>query len=296
MATAKAASSAIATPWSNVSAEADRDRCGGPATNMLDRTVAVKEIFLPGLTGEDADVFIQRFMREARAAARLHHPNVVTIYDVVSWNGRPWIVMELVAGRSLQEILNEDGPLLPPHAAEIGLQVIAGLDTAHAAGILHRDVKPSNVLITGDDQAKLTDFGIAWIEGDSTLTQAGAVIGTPSYIAPEQLTGERATPASDLWSLGATLYAAVEGRPPFERSSAMDTLAAILNEAPPPPRKAGELTPVLMGLLERPRPPRFRAGQAKDQASVHRTAQDDQRRPCGIGPPSLVTATQYGQA
>lgn len=218
---------------------------------MLDREVAVKEVLLPpGLSPSDRDVLYQRTFREARASARLNHPSVVTVHDVVEEAGRPWIVMEYVRARSLQDLIDE-GPVPPRRAAEIGRQTLAALRHAHEKGILHRDVKPSNVLITGDERAVLTDFGIAQVEGDATLTQTGLVMGSPAYIPPERAQGERAVPASDLWSLGATLYAAVEGRSPYERSDAMASLAAALSEPVPPPRNAGPLREVLEGLLAR---------------------------------------------
>ncbi|MEU5877460.1 serine/threonine-protein kinase [Spirillospora sp. NPDC047279] len=218
---------------------------------MLDREVAVKEVVLPpGLSLSERDVLYERTFREARASARLSHPGVVTVHDVVEEGGRPWIVMELVRARSLQDLI-EQAPLPPRHAAEIGLQMLAALRHAHEKGILHRDVKPSNVLITDAGRVVLTDFGIAQVEGDATLTQTGLVMGSPAYIPPERAQGERAVPASDLWALGATLYAAVEGRSPYERSDAMSSLAAALSEPVPPPRNAGALSRVLEGLLAR---------------------------------------------
>jgi serine/threonine protein kinase len=219
---------------------------------VLDREVAIKEVLLPpGLSATDRDILYQRTFREARASARLNHPGVVTVHDVLSEDDRPWIVMELIRARSLQDMIDEDGPVAPRIAADIGRQVLAALTHAHQAGILHRDVKPSNVLITDDGRAVLTDFGIAQVEGDATLTQTGLVMGSPAYIPPERVQGERAVPASDLWNLGATLYAAVEGKAPYERSDAMATLAAALTEKVPPPRNAGSLRRVLHGLLAR---------------------------------------------
>ena len=219
---------------------------------MLKRDVAVKEVIFPG-GGSDADrhVLRERTLREARAAARLNHPNIVIVHDVFDEAGRPWIVMEFVRARSLQDIVDADGPLPPRRAADVGRQTLAALRAAHDIGVLHRDVKPSNVLITDDGRAVLTDFGIAYVEGDTTLTQTGLIIGSPAYIAPERARGERAGPAADLWALGATMYAACEGRPPHQRTDPVSVLAAILNEDPPPPRNAGPLGPVLRGLLER---------------------------------------------
>ncbi|WP_083983904.1 serine/threonine-protein kinase [Actinomadura hibisca] len=218
----------------------------------LHREVAVKEVLLhEALSDEEREQRHQRTLREARASARLNHPGVVTVHDVVDEGGRPWIVMELVQARSLQEVLDEDGPLPPGRAAAIGRQVAGALRAAHAIGILHRDVKPANVLITGEDRAVLTDFGIAQIAGDATLTRTGLIMGSPAYMSPERVNGDPALPASDLWALGATLYAACEGRPPHYRTDAMAVLAAILTQEPPPPRNAGHLGPVLRALLER---------------------------------------------
>jgi serine/threonine protein kinase len=219
---------------------------------LLDRDVAVKEVLLPpGLEAAERDILYQRTFREARASARLNHPGVVTVHDVVREDGRPWIVMEFVRARALQEIIDRDGPLPPRRVAEIGLQLLEALIHAHAAGILHRDVKPSNVMITDNGRAVLTDFGIAQMPGDVTLTQTGLVMGSPAYIAPERAQGDKAMPASDLWALGATLYTAVEGRSPYERGDAMAALAATLTEDPPPPRRAERLGPIIQGLLVR---------------------------------------------
>ncbi|REE98532.1 serine/threonine-protein kinase [Thermomonospora umbrina] len=234
---------------------------------MLDREVAVKEVLLPpGLSPADRDVLYERTFREARASARLNHPSVVTVHDVINESGRPWLVMEFVRARSLQDLIDQ-GRVPPRRAAEIGRQTLEALRHAHGKGILHRDVKPSNVLITDIDadrgfRAVLTDFGIAQVEGDATLTQTGLVMGSPAYIPPERAQGERAVPASDLWALGATLYAAVEGRSPYERSDAMASLAAALSEPVPPPRNAGPLRDVLMGLLAREPRHRMTADQA----------------------------------
>ena len=229
---------------------------------MLDREVAVKEVVLPpGLSDAERAVLYERTFREARASARLNHSGVVTVHDVVEESDRPWIVMELVLAPSLQDII-ERGPMEHRRVADIGLQMLGALQHAHQKGILHRDVKPSNVLVTDTGRAVLTDFGIAQMEGDSTLTQTGLVMGSPAYIAPERVQGERAVPASDLWALGATLYAAVEGRSPYERSDAMSSLQAALTEPVPPARNAGPLGRVLEGLLAREPFGRMTAAQA----------------------------------
>ena len=225
---------------------------------VLDRDVAVKEVRLRGpvpsvpVMTEEIRILHERTLREARTAARLNHPAVVTIFDVVEADGSPWIVMELVEARSLDQVLTEDGPLRPHQAADLGARVLGALACAHAAGILHRDVKPSNVLLGPGSRVVLTDFGIATLEGDSGLTQAGMVMGTPGFTAPERIRGDPATPASDLWSLGATLYAAVEGRGPFDdRGNSIAILAAIANSEAPRPRAAGPLRPVIEALLNR---------------------------------------------
>ena len=229
--------------------------------SLLARDVAVKEVRLrsplPNSPGspvtEETRVLYERTLREARTAARLNHPAVITVFDVIEEaNGCPWIVMELIQGRSLEQIVAQDGPLPPRQAADLGGRLLSALRCAHAAGILHRDVKPSNVLLGADGRAVLTDFGIATLEGDSTLTQAGMVMGTPGFTAPERVRGEPASPASDLWSLGATLFAAVEGHGPFDdRQTSLAILAAIANEDPPRPWRAGPLGPAIEAMLRR---------------------------------------------
>ncbi|WP_243717653.1 serine/threonine-protein kinase [Actinomadura sp. KC345] len=223
---------------------------------VLGRDVAVKEVILPhGLTDEERAVHHKRTFREARTAARLGHPGVVTVYDVVEEDDRPWIIMELIRARSLDQVIKQDGPLDARRAAEIGRQMLAALHAAHEAGVLHRDVKPSNVLITGTgrmgERAVLTDFGIATASGDATLTQTGLVMGSPAYIAPERARGRLAGPASDLWSLGVTLYAMMNGKSPFERSEPMAALIAVISDEPDPPEKGGRLIPVIEGLLRK---------------------------------------------
>ncbi len=219
---------------------------------VLHRQVAVKEVYPPpGVSESERELLRDRTFREARTAARLSHPNVVTIYDVVEDGNQPWIVMELVRARSLRDMVQEDGPLTPEHAAKIGLQVLAALRAAHALGIMHRDVKPGNVLIETDGRAVLADFGIARAEDSPNTTTTGVLVGSPSYIAPERARGERGGPESDLWSLGATLYAAVEGRPPYERAGALATLTAVVTEDPDPPRRCAALWPVISELLRR---------------------------------------------
>ena len=231
---------------------------------VLERQVALKEVtFSVDLTDDEREVLRERTMREARAAARLDHPHVTTVYDVVEEDGKPWLVMEHVSARSLQEIVEERGPLAPQAVARIGLDVLDALDAAHEAGIVHRDVKPANVLVDRDGHACLTDFGIATTTGDSSLTTHGALIGSPSYMAPERANGEEPRPPVDLWSLGATLYTAVEGRPPFDRGEAMATLMSVVSEHPAPMLRAGPLEPVLRALLTKDPARRGTVAQAR---------------------------------
>ncbi len=220
---------------------------------LLDRDVAVKEVLISeALSDEERDNAYQRTLREARTAARLSHRGVVAVYDVAEDDGRPWIVMELVPSKSLEQILTESGPISPRRAGRMAQQLLAALATAHAAGVLHRDVKPSNVLLAAEGRAVLTDFGIATFQGDPRLTQTGMVMGSPGYTAPERIRGGPATPASDLWSLGATLYTAVEGHGPFEkRGGAITTMSAIIHEDPPPCSAAGPLAGIILALLRR---------------------------------------------
>lgn len=218
----------------------------------VDREVAVKEPRVPDHLPEreQANVF-ERMRREARAAARLDHPAVVNVHDVAVVDGRPWIVMELVHGRSLGDALQE-GTLGAREAARTGLEVLGALEAAHAAGILHRDVKPDNILLGRHGRIVLTDFGIAQIEGETNLTDTGGFVGSPEYIAPERVLGQRPGPASDLWSLGVVLYAATEGVSPFRRSNTPATLQSVLNAVPAPPAAAqGPLAEAVNGLLDK---------------------------------------------
>ena len=219
--------------------------------DLLSRQVAVKEVSPPAdMTAHERELLRERTLREARTAARLSHPNVVTIYDVVEDDGQPWIVMELVPSRSLRDVVQAAGPLTAQQAAGVGLQILAALSAAHALGIMHRDVKPGNVLIDAGGRAILADFGIARTQDSTALTTSGVLVGSPSYIAPERARGERGGPESDLWSLGATLYALVEGRPAYDRAGPLPTLMAVVNEDPDPPSRAGALWPVIRGLLD----------------------------------------------
>ncbi|MBT3154643.1 serine/threonine protein kinase [Streptomyces sp. CHD11] len=216
----------------------------------LGRTVAVKELRFPSsIDEEEKRRLITRTLREAKAIARIRNNSAVTVFDVVQEDDRPWIVMELVEGKSLAEVIREDGLLEPGRAAEVGLAVLDVLRSAHREGILHRDVKPSNVLIAEDGRVVLTDFGIAQVEGDPSITSTGMLVGAPSYISPERARGHKPGPAADLWSLGGLLYAAVEGTPPYDKGSAIATLTAVMTEPLEEPRNAGPLREVIYGLL-----------------------------------------------
>ncbi|MFK8912500.1 serine/threonine-protein kinase, partial [Streptomyces sp. YS-3] len=216
---------------------------------ILDRQVAVKEMRMGDLDAEDSRIRRERTLREARATARIDHPNVVRVYDVVEESDRLWIVMELVDARSLEQLLIEDGPVAPREAARIGLGLVEALREVHAVGVLHRDIKPGNVLLARTGRVVLTDFGIAAIQDATALTVAGMLVGSPDYMAPERVGGRPQGPASDLWSLGATLCAAVGGRSPFARETTLATLHAVLYEEPELPPEAGPLAPALSSLL-----------------------------------------------
>ncbi|GAA3088272.1 serine/threonine-protein kinase [Streptomyces goshikiensis] len=207
---------------------------------LLHRTVAVKELTAGLYVAQaDRDVLHARTQKEARAAARIQHPAVVTVHDVLEHDDRPWIVMEYIDGPSLAEAAKSAGRIEPREAARIGLHVLGALRAAHAVGVLHRDVKPGNVLLAKDGRVLLTDFGIAAIEGDSSITRTGEIVGSIDYLAPERVTGGTPGTASDLWSLGATLYTAVEARSPFRRTSPISSLQAVVNDEPPPLKQSG---------------------------------------------------------
>jgi eukaryotic-like serine/threonine-protein kinase len=218
----------------------------------LHRDVAIKELVAPpGLTPAERKELQARSMREARAIARLSHPNVVRIFDVVEvGDGDPWIVMEYLPGQSLDDAMDA-GSLPVRRVARIGLEILQALHAAHRLGVVHRDVKPGNILLATDGRAVLTDFGIATVPGDPYVTRTGLLLGSPAYLAPERARPGTTSTVSDLWSLGATLYAATEGRPPFARPTTIETLAALASEPVPPPQRSGPLTSVLIGLLRK---------------------------------------------
>ena len=260
---------------------------------VLDRAVAVKEVVLPpAMPDEERRAAHARVRREARAAARLNHPGAVTLYDVVQDQGHPFIVMELVPASTLADLVRTGGPLPPGRVAEIGAQLAATLEAAHRAGIVHRDVKPGNVMVAEDGGVKLADFGVASLQGDPQLTATGLVLGSPAYMAPEQAAGEPSGPPADFWALGATMFFAVEGVPPFDKGASIATLAAVVNEDPQPMRRAGPLAPLVRALLTkdpaaRPPGPRVRAELERLAAATSAT-QELPAHP--TAPPASTTA------
>jgi serine/threonine protein kinase len=269
---------------------------------VLGREVALKEVVFPATMAEaERRRARARVLREARAAARLNHPAAVTLYDVVADQGVTFIVMELVDAPTLADLVRQGGPLPPERVAAIGAQVAGALEAAHQAGIVHRDVKPANVMVA-EGGAKLADFGIASVQGDPRLTSTGLVMGSPAYMAPEQAKGEPSGPAADLWALGATMFYGVEGEPPFDRGTSIATLAAVVNDPPRRPTRAGPLGPLLIALLDkdpaaRPTGPKVRAwldwlrvvALPSAPAELLRTQRQQPARP--LAPPSSTSAS-----
>jgi tRNA A-37 threonylcarbamoyl transferase component Bud32 len=229
---------------------------------VIGRQVAVKELRLPD--AESAAVFSERALREVRTGGRLNDPAVVTVYDVVTDGGTTFIVMELVEAPSLADLVRQRGPMPAAQAAQLGERVLAALQAAHTAGIVHRDVKPANILVAPDGRVKLTDFGIAHAVDDPRLTTSGMIVGSPAFMAPERVEGREALPASDLWSLGATLFFAVEGTIPFERATTAATLHAIMTEIPYLTRGQGPIAAAILGLLVANPDARLTAAQAQN--------------------------------
>jgi eukaryotic-like serine/threonine-protein kinase len=254
----------------------------------LQRPVAVKRVELAA-GQEDAERVRSRALREAQAAARLNNPSVVTVYDVVEEDGSIWLVMELVEAPSLAQVVADEGPVSHARAAQVGLDVLAALEAAHAVGIVHRDVKPANVLVASGDRAKLTDFGVATIRDDSRLTATGLIVGSPSYMSPEQAKGDLVGPATDLWALGALLYFATEGEPPFQGDSALATASAVVHGAPRPARHPGPLTVIVSRLLTKD--PANRATPSEVRAALNRAA-----RPTGRARAVAAAGTAVGPA
>src|SRR6266508_1712829 len=266
---------------------------------LLDREVAVKEVSFPEtLFQHQRDDLRASALREARVAARLNHPGAITIYDVLEEQGHAFIVMELITAPTLAELVARGGPLPPERVARIGLRIASALEAAHRAGIVHRDVKPANVMVGEDGSVWLGDFGIAQLQGDPKLTASGIIVGSPWYMAPEQASGGQIGPETDLWGLGATMYYAVEGEAPFERASSLATLAAVVNEPPRPPRHAGALALIIMSLLAKD--PAARPALRQVRIRLAQVAAAD-RRPAAaraavpVAPADLFTPTPTGE-
>ncbi|MEU9344791.1 serine/threonine-protein kinase [Streptomyces sp. NPDC048278] len=235
------------------------------ADQLLGREVAVKELTVDdSLPDDDARLRRERTLREAQAVAQLHHPHIIVVHDVVEDGGRPYIVMELIEGGSLADRISRSGPVDVGEAARIGIALLSAVRAAHGAGVLHRDIKPANVLVeAATGRVVLTDFGIAQVAGATTLTETGSFVGSPEYTAPERMSGGRSGPASDLWSLGALLCAALSGESPFRRDSLGGILHAVVSDEIRPPAQAEPLLPVVRGLLERDPERRLGAAEAE---------------------------------
>ena len=258
---------------------------------LLQRPVAVKEVHFPaGISDDERETLRERTMREARAAARLDQPCAVRVFDVCEADGRPYIVMELVPGRTLGDLVREDGPLPPARVAEIGLCLLEALIAAHEAGIVHRDVKPGNVLIRADGRVTLTDFGIASTAGDPSITSTGLLLGSPAYIAPERARGDIPEPPSDFWSLGATLFTAVEGRPPYDKPEPFATLTSVVTEPHEPCELAGPLAPVLERMLDKD--PDTRACAEEIRQGLREVVDDPAAQLVSGAPPSRAERAQ----
>ena len=245
---------------------------------LLNRDVAVKEIVWPAqLDAEEREMARRRAVREAQMAARVRHPNVVGVYDIIEEGDRPSIVMELVPFRSLGDAVAEDGPMTPAEAARVGLSVLSALRAVHEVGVVHRDVKPANILLGPDGRVVLADFGIAKAADSPALTISGVLLGSPSYLAPERARGGRAGAAADMWALGASLFAAVEGHPPFERDGVLASLTAVVADELEPSPHAGPLWPVIEGLLLKD--PAARLDAAEAEQMLHGVAAPDALSP-----------------
>ena len=242
---------------------------------LLKRKVAIKEVRLPDTLPESEQASMQaRALREARAAARIGHPAAVTVFDVHKEDGRAFIVMELVDAPTLEEMVRTQGPLTPEKTAEVALGILSALEAAHQQGIVHRDVKPANVMVLSDGRVKLADFGIASLKDDPKITATGLVLGSPSFMSPEQAEGHRSGAEADLWALGATMFFAVDGSPPFDKGQPIPTLTAVLHDDMPTPARAGHLEPVIRALL------RKSPGDRPISRGAHKGARGRGRREC----------------
>lgn len=259
---------------------------------LLDRPVAAKELHVLTQGDDEHRVRMRRAVREARAVARVPHPHVVGVHDLVESGDRLWIVMELVDGPSLARYAADTGPLTPQHTAALGAQLLDALEAVHAAGTLHRDVKPANVLLRGDGSAVLTDFGIAALDDGEFLTSTGQLVGSLEFMAPERVTGEEAGPASDLWSLGATLATVCGGRSPFRRPGGPATLHAVAYEEPVLAERLGPLLPVVEALLRKA--PQERPSAAVARAALRRVAAG--QADAGPLPPATVRVARPSSA
>jgi eukaryotic-like serine/threonine-protein kinase len=268
---------------------------------LLARQVALKEVDLPrGVDAAEREAMRARVSREARAAARLSHPGVVTVYDIAHDGGQDFIVMELVSAPTLEELVRTRGPRTPAQAARLGLGLLGALEAAHRAGIVHRDLKPKNVMVREDGATKLADFGIASVQGDPRLTATGLVVGSPAYMAPEQVEAGEVSPATDLWALGATLWFAVEGQPPFGGGE-FQTMSAIVSGRPRRPEHLGPLGPVLARLLVKEPAGRATAAQLRpllQQVASGRDAPAGRARQVhgAVAGPTVLTAPAGGAA
>ncbi|MFI6731692.1 serine/threonine-protein kinase [Nonomuraea sp. NPDC050451] len=261
---------------------------------ILDRQVAAKQVRVPeGLSPRERAEFADIAIHEARSAGRLRDPAIVLVHDVVLEGGQPWIIMDLVTGRSLDKVIKEQGPLPPGFVAAVGLRVLSALEVAHAHGMLHQDVKPANILLDLDGSAMLTDFGIATPMGGHGGRFGGA--GSPGYMAPERLNEQPSSPASDLWSLGASLYTAVEGRAPFERALPAAVTAAVLLHEPPFPVRAGrDFGGLLMAMLAKDPAARPTAAQVRQALSALAGPAPVPRRRRWLVPVVLAAAVVLG--
>lgn len=259
--------------------------------NVIGRQVALKELHLPdGIALEERRVLEERVLREARTAGRLNDPGVVTVFDVVAESGMTYIVMELVEAATLSTLISAHGPMPQDRVISMAMQALSALDSAHQAGIVHRDVKPGNLMITPNGRVKLTDFGIAQAVDDPRLTTSGSLIGSPAYMSPERIHGNEASPASDLWALGATLCYAAEGANPYERSTTASTLHAIMNEMPRLTRTHGVLGAVITGLMMPDPNARLTGPQAR--AMLERAVAQP-TPPTGFGAPPRTPTMHY---